>query len=113
MYRLSNDELKLLAALESIDSISIRAFGDEVYLHRRKSIGIYVSGHGVVLEPMYEEIQRFDDFLKVGVRSENRSILYGGYSIEKRQFIIPPIYSIHEFWKQYNELRALSTNPPS
>jgi hypothetical protein len=105
MFKLSKNELRLLASLESVDSISVGAFCDEIHLHKGKSVGMYIEDHGVVLEPIYAEIKRFEDILKVGIRKENGFLLFGGYSINKKEFVIPIMYTDREFWEQFSSYR--------
>jgi len=119
MYKFSKDELILLASLESIDSISIAAFRDEVTLHRGKHVGMYLSGHGVVLEPVYTEVLRFDDgdIIRVGKLTDS-GIRYGAYSIKAKSLVIPIEYIVTDptggFWrelKQYDKTCNKSSGP--
>ncbi len=107
MFRLTSDELKLLANLETIDSILISTFGDEVYLYKNNKIGLYIRDHGIVLEPLYVSIQRFDDLLKVGNKTAE-GIRYGAYSVKAKSFVIPMEFTDTNpyggFWEQYKQI---------
>jgi hypothetical protein len=101
------EDLLRLVELASVDSVSVRIFSDEIYLHSGKHVGLYVSGHGVVLHPVYTLIQRFDDLLKVG-RETDQVILFGCYSINEQKFLIEPTLSENEFWTQFKLLKQKS-----
>jgi hypothetical protein len=100
-------ELLFFSGLKSIDSISTASYSDEIYLHNGRHVGMYIPGHGVVLEPIYAGIQRFKDILKVEIKGEQDFLLCGGYSINKKEFVIPPIYTDREFWKQLSDYNKI------
>jgi hypothetical protein len=108
-------ELMFLSGLKSIDSISTVNYSDEIHLHKGNKIGIYVPGQGVVLEPVYTEVSRCHDLLRdlvnVGIRKKG-FLFYGAYSISKKEFVVPLIYTNHEFWAQFKAYIAVHHPTP-
>ena len=110
--RISKSELVELAAIGSVESISIstlQSIGEsepqEIYLHANKNVGVYLHCAGVLLEPIYTEIMRCGDIFKVGLRSD-QTILYGCYSITERKLIFPIRFTSREFWEQLKLYRS-------
>ena len=97
--------LQELSCLD-IDEISTKVFcPDDIFLHKGKSLGIYIIGIGVVLEPVHADIMRFGDILKVGVW-QDKLIYYGGFSITSKSFVIPPMYTEREFWSEFEKYQS-------
>jgi hypothetical protein len=109
MLTLKRTDIMALAAIPNIDTISIPSFSNEVLLHKGKMLGVYIPGHGVVLEPEYTRIQRFDaacgegDIIMAG-KIVGNEILCGAYSIKKASFVIPIEFRDNNphggFWEQ-------------
>lgn len=98
---IDNKTLLYLGKHSGIDYISTRAFQpDNIYLHKDKFIGIYIVDIGLVLEPVFLEIMRFGDIIKVALELEKK-LVFGGYSISSRCFVIPPVYKEYEFWNEF------------
>ncbi len=106
---LNSQALHLFSKI-GIDGIEQRSKNtNDVHLISGNRIGFWAEEHGLVLHPVYVEIQRFDngDILKVGevkIKDRKRTVLYGAYSISKRKFLFPTEFSLHEFWEKYSEL---------
>src|SRR5690606_33280309 len=108
MNTIDMETLQFLSERSDIDSISTKSFcPEDIYLNRENLVGLYIKGHGLVLEPKYVSISRIGHILKVGIRNKE-FVLYGGYSLVTESFIIPPLYTECGFWNEFKNYRDLN-----